>query len=97
MIIGVIVHILGAIVWVGGMFFAYVELRPVTGELEPAPRLALWRGVLARFFPLVWASVIGLLASGYGMLFQRAVTQADKGCDFDFLEHGPPTAEPGIF
>jgi dihydroxy-acid dehydratase len=31
------------------------------------------------------------------MLFQRAVTQADKGCDFDFLEHGPPTAEPGIF
>jgi uncharacterized membrane protein len=33
MIIGLIVHILGAIVWVGGMFFAYVVLRPVTGEL----------------------------------------------------------------
>jgi uncharacterized membrane protein len=25
--------------------------------------------VLARFFPWVWASVIGLLATGYGMLF----------------------------
>ncbi len=68
MIIGLIVHILGAIVWVGGMFFAYVVLRPVTGELDPGARLGLWRGVFARFFPWVWASVVGLLASGYGML-----------------------------
>ena len=68
MIIGLIVHVLGAIVWVGGMFFAYVVLRPVAGEIEPGPRLALWRGVFARFFPWVWASVLGLLVSGYGML-----------------------------
>jgi uncharacterized membrane protein len=44
-------------------------LRPATGEMEPAARLSLWRGVLARFFPWVWASVLGLLLSGYGMLF----------------------------
>ena len=69
MIIGLIFHILGAIVWVGGMFFAYVVLRPVAGRMEPGPRLALWREVFARFFPWVWASVVGLLASGYGMLF----------------------------
>jgi uncharacterized membrane protein len=68
MIIGLIVHILSAIVWVGGMFFAYVVLRPVTGELEPGPRLALWRGVFAGFFPWVWASIVGLLVSGYGMI-----------------------------
>lgn len=36
---------------------------------------------------------------GYGYLFSRHVTQADKGCDFDFLERqfGGPTAEPVIF
>ena len=68
MAIGIAVHILAAIVWVGGMFFAYVVLRPAAGELEPAARLAVWRGVLARFFPWVWASVLGLLLSGYGML-----------------------------
>jgi uncharacterized membrane protein len=68
MIIGLIVHILGAIVWVGGMFFAYVVLRAVTGELEPAVRLELWRQVFARFLPWVWASVVALLASGYGMI-----------------------------
>jgi dihydroxy-acid dehydratase len=33
---------------------------------------------------------------GYGALFARHVTQADEGCDFDFLERGPPIAEPEI-
>ena len=69
MTIGLVVHILGAIVWVGGMFFAYVVLRPVAGEMDAPARLALWRGVFTRFFPWVWASVLALLLSGYGMLF----------------------------
>ncbi|MGH6913562.1 MAG: CopD family protein [Geminicoccales bacterium] len=69
MTIGLVLHILGAIVWVGGMFFAYIVLRPVTGEMEGPARLALWRGVLRRFFPWVFASIAALLASGYLMLF----------------------------
>ena len=69
MTLGLILHILGSIVWVGGMFFAYMVLRPVTGEMEGPARLALWRGVFARFFPWVWASIVALLASGYWMLF----------------------------
>jgi dihydroxy-acid dehydratase len=35
-------------------------------------------------------------ARGYGALFARHVTQADKGCDFDVLAHGPATPEPTI-
>jgi uncharacterized membrane protein len=68
MTIGLAFHVLAAIVWVGGMFFAYVVLRPAAGALESLPRLTLWRDVLARFFPWVWASVLALLLSGYGML-----------------------------
>ena len=36
---------------------------------------------------------------GYGYLFSRHIQQADKGCDFDFLEtsHGAPVGEPAIF
>lgn len=68
MAIGLMLHVLAAIVWVGGMFFAYVVLRPAAGELEPMPRLMLWQSVFGRFFPWVWASVIVLLVSGYGML-----------------------------
>jgi len=33
---------------------------------------------------------------GYGRLYARHVTQADKGCDFDFLEGTAPTREPEI-
>jgi dihydroxy-acid dehydratase len=38
-------------------------------------------------------------ARGYGWMFARHVTQADKGCDFDFLEraHGPAAGEPDIY
>ncbi|YBV95068.1 L-arabinonate dehydratase (plasmid) [Phyllobacteriaceae bacterium JZ32] len=36
---------------------------------------------------------------GYGWMFARHVTQADKGCDFDFLTaaFGPSAGEPDIF
>ena len=57
-----------AIVWVGGMFFAYVVLRPAAGSSSPRRGSTLWRGVFARFFPWVWASMLALLLSGYGML-----------------------------
>ena len=33
---------------------------------------------------------------GFGTLYLKHVTQADKGCDFDFLESGGETAEPEI-
>lgn len=62
-------HILAAVVWVGGMFFAYMALRPSAGALTPETRLPLWRGVFDRFFPWVWLSIALLLASGYGMIF----------------------------
>ena len=67
----VALHALAAVAWVGGMFFAYMVLRPSAGALEPPLRLALWRRVFGRFFPWVWASIAVLLASGYAMLFLR--------------------------
>ncbi|HSF46859.1 MAG TPA: L-arabinonate dehydratase [Burkholderiales bacterium] len=33
---------------------------------------------------------------GYGAVFSQHVTQANEGCDFDFLEAGPPIPEPEI-
>lgn len=35
-------HVLAASVWVGGMFFAYMALRPVAAtQLQPPARLGL--------------------------------------------------------
>ena len=58
-------HLIAVVVWVGGMFFAYLCLRPVAAAtLEPAQRLTLWAGVLGRFFPWVWLAVALILGSG---------------------------------
>jgi uncharacterized membrane protein len=62
-------HVLAAVVWVGGMFFAYMVLRQSVGPLEPRTRLEIWLRVFGRFFPWVWASIIILLVSGYSMMF----------------------------
>jgi uncharacterized membrane protein len=64
----VALHVLAALVWVGGMFFAHQVLRPAVGPLEPPVRLALWRRVLGRFFAWVWGSVALLLATGVAMI-----------------------------
>jgi uncharacterized membrane protein len=61
-------HILGAVIWVGGMFAIYVCLRPALGTLEPPQRLRLMRTTFANFFIWVWVAVLLLLASGYWML-----------------------------
>lgn len=64
-------HILSVVVWVGGMFFAYVCLRPAAlAVLEPPQRLRLWQAVLARFFVWVWWAVALIAASGL-VLFAR--------------------------
>lgn len=68
--IAVFFHVLGVVVWVGGMFFAYMALRPAAAQLlEPPQRLPLWRETLHRFFQWVWLSVALVLASGLWMLF----------------------------
>jgi uncharacterized membrane protein len=67
--IGLIVHSLSAVVWVGGMFFALVALRPASAVLQPGPRLDLWLGVLSRFFAWVIGAIVLLLVSGYAMVF----------------------------
>ena len=60
-----LVHLLSIVVWIGGIFFAYVVLRPSIVEiLEPPQRLRLWRAVFSRFFVWVWAIVFALPASG---------------------------------
>jgi uncharacterized membrane protein len=67
--IAVALHILGAVVWVGGMFAIYMCLRPALGTLEPPQRFRLMRVTFQKFFPWVWVAVLLLLASGYWMVF----------------------------
>jgi len=62
-------HMLSAIIWIGGMFFAYMALRPAAVKvLETPDRLKLWSEVFARFFKWVWAIIIVLPTTGIFMI-----------------------------
>ncbi len=63
------IHGLAAAIWVGGMFFAYVILRPSLGFMEAQVRLKTWDGCFRRFFKWVWVAVVALPASGYLQVF----------------------------
>lgn len=69
MSVAIALHVLSAIVWIGGMFFALLILRPASAKLEPGVRLPLWDCVILRFFRWVWVAIALLLASGYWMIF----------------------------
>jgi dihydroxyacid dehydratase/phosphogluconate dehydratase len=59
-----------------------LELKVSAEEL--ARRRAAWKRPPPRF------------ERGFGALYQQHTTQADQGCDFDFLEGTAPTSEPEI-
>ena len=63
------VHVLCAVLWVGGMFFAYVVLRPSLSVLEPMQRIALHTQVFRRFFLVVWHAMPLILISGFAVLY----------------------------
>jgi len=81
-------HILAAVIWVGGMFFAYMALRPAAASLlEPPQRLSLWDAVFSRFFFWVWISIATILLSGYYMIFSHFGGFAGSGMHIHLM-HG---------
>ncbi|MDP9855783.1 L-arabinonate dehydratase [Agrobacterium tumefaciens] len=63
------------------------RLDMLVSEAEVASRRAAWQAPAPRY------------ERGYGYLFSKHVTQADQGCDFDFLQtdFGRTAGEPDIF
>jgi uncharacterized membrane protein len=84
--IALIIHIIAAVVWVGGMFFAVLVLRPATSTLDAAPRLTLWGDALERFFTWVIAAIVLLLISGYAMVFGVFGGFADVGLHVQIMQ-----------
>ena len=63
------VHVLCAVIWVGGMFFAYLVLRPSLSVLEPPQRIALHGQIFRRFFLIVWHAMPLIVLTGLAMIF----------------------------
>jgi dihydroxy-acid dehydratase len=60
------------------------RLQLLVDDAELERRRAAWKPPKAHFH------------RGFGALYMKHVTQADQGCDFDFLEGGAATADPEI-
>jgi uncharacterized membrane protein len=74
--IALFLHLLGVIVWVGGMVFAHFCLRPAVAELAPQSRLSLMESALGKFFAWVSVAVIVILLTGGFMLSKVGNMQA---------------------
>ena len=62
-------HIFAVMVWIGGMFFAHMALRPTAATvLQPPERLQLLAGVFTRFFIWVKVSIVLLFVSGLWLI-----------------------------
>jgi uncharacterized membrane protein len=61
-------HLLGVVVWVGGMFFAQMALRPAVQALAPPQRLPLLATTLSRFVMWVGVSIAALVISGIALV-----------------------------
>lgn len=80
MVVYKLIHVLAVMLWVGGIFFAYMVLRPTAVEvLQPPERLQLWDKAFKRFFKWVWGLIYLFLVSGFYMVYQ-----------FGDLAHVPP-------
>lgn len=70
MILFKLIHLLAVLIWVGGMFFAYMVLRPAAVDvLQPPERLRLWENAFRRFFNWVWGAIGVILVSGFYMIY----------------------------
>ena len=72
-------HLMSAIVWLGGASFMLFALRPATGQLAPEQRLPFIKDVLGRFFALVWVTIGLLLLTGLAMLLAVGMKNAPVG------------------
>jgi len=61
-------HVVGVVIWVGGMFFAHMALRPAVQALQPAERLTLLSATLTRFVAWVGVAAAAILGSGVAMM-----------------------------
>jgi uncharacterized membrane protein len=65
----IILHVVAAMIWLGGMFFSWFALRPaISNQLQPPQRLPLWAETLTHFFRWVWLAIVTLWFTGLLMI-----------------------------
>ncbi|NVO07477.1 MAG: hypothetical protein HXX19_16855 [Rhodoferax sp.] len=78
-----LLHLVAAILWMGGMAFMLLALRPAAvSVLQPPERVQLMVAVMRRFFAVVGVSIAALLVSGtpmYTTMFRATREASGQG------------------
>ncbi|OSM05101.1 CopD family protein [Magnetofaba australis] len=70
--VALILHLMAAMVWVGGMFFAHFMARPAGEAVLNSPeRIQMMAAIFQRFFRWVWGAIMILPATGLWLIFQQ--------------------------
>lgn len=69
----VTVHVLAAIVWIGGLLFLGLVGAPVVRTLDPAVRRSVFDAIGRRFRGVGWSAVAILVATGVANLHYRGL------------------------
>ncbi len=83
-------HLLGAVVWIGGMLFLGLVLTPTLRARPPAERAALLSAVGQRFAKIGWAALGILLVTGPVLLERPRLRDHAGPC----CEVGPGGGHP---
>ena len=68
-VLAITLHVIAVIVWVGGMFFGFVALRPAMKGMDTLAAARFWQTLLSHYLPWLWAAILVLLSSGIYMVF----------------------------
>lgn len=78
-----LIHLVAAILWMGGMAFMILALRPAAvARLQPPDRLELMGAIWKRFFAIVMVSIVALFATGatlYATAFRAVKAASGEG------------------
>ena len=71
----VVIHVLAAIIWLGGMFFIAIVMVPVLRRLEPPQmRIEVLSATAIRFRAISWIAILVLLITGVLNAINHGVT-----------------------
>ncbi|MBF0417910.1 MAG: CopD family protein [Magnetococcales bacterium] len=84
--LALLLHLVAATLWVGGMFFALWIVRPAALPLDLPARVGLWSRILRRFTIVVWTCVLLLPLTGYWMIFKGFGGMAGVGFHIHLME-----------
>ena len=85
----VTLHLLAAMLWLGGMLFLAVVGAPVLRALEPAIRQEIFRRLGERFRTVGWIALGVLVATGTGMVQLRGWLRPEVMGSSGFWTAGP--------